>query len=170
MEACSISPEVLQFLGGLWDVGKLTLAAFFGVLTYVLGQIFMKFAEPVILLREEIGSIDGDLMMYGNESTRIASDDERMKIYRRHAAKLYELVARIPHYDPYAKIFRLPPRNDVIDASGNLTNLSNMQGQTVQLPYVLGKWQTTIYIKHLLGTCRLNDKQRESLRRQGVNV
>ena len=92
----------------LGELSKILITAFLTILTFVLGQIFMKFAEPAFKLREEIGAIAQDLEMYANEDMRIADEQERLKIFRSHASKLHGILSMILPYDFWQQLFQLP--------------------------------------------------------------
>jgi hypothetical protein len=68
------------------------------VIVYVLGQLLVKLAEPALALRSLIGRIAGDLIVYANRDKRIAPDEERLKIFRRHASDLHQFSATIVGY------------------------------------------------------------------------
>jgi hypothetical protein len=61
------TPDIEQTFRMLTACLKIAVTAFLTILTFVAGQIFMKFAEPAFKLREEIGAIAQDLEMYSNE-------------------------------------------------------------------------------------------------------
>jgi hypothetical protein len=161
-----ISTLVSAALSGLWDIVKLAAAAVLGVLTFIVGQIFMKLAEPALALRGQIGIINGGLLMYANKSERIAAPDERSKIYRKHAAKLNELAALIVPYVVFSKLLNLPRKERVLEAATQLIGLSN-----AQISDEMGSgWYLGRYIEALLGTHTLTAADRDALSRQNITV
>ena len=102
-----------------------------GVLTYIAGQLLLKLViEPVHEMRRTIGEISHTLIERANvignpgvpsgEVMNAASEE-----LRKHSAKLNAHLYLIPSYDATAWVFRLPKRQQVLDASGNLIGLSN---------------------------------------------
>jgi hypothetical protein len=155
------SPEVLA---GLWDLAKMVITAVLGVLTFVGGQIFMKLAEPVLALRGHIGTIKGDLLMYANRADAVSTPKQRMITYRKHAAKIHELVALIVGYDVFAGILRLPPKGAVLEAASQLISLSNAQiGSDPQ-------WYLGQYVLALLGLHKLSESEKDGLRRLHIPI
>jgi hypothetical protein len=87
-----------EFVSALWELAKLVITAVLGVVTFILGQIFMKLAEPAVALRGQIGIIKGDLLMYANKAENISTPEDR----------LHELSALIVGYDLFAQLLSLP--------------------------------------------------------------
>ena len=102
-----------------------------GVLTYIFGQLVMKLViEPVHEMRKTIGLISHALVERANvignpgvpaEEVMNATSEELRKL----SSQLHSHLYLIPRYDFTAKVFRLPSRKAVLDASGNLIGLSN---------------------------------------------
>jgi hypothetical protein len=55
--------------------------AFLGMITYVIGQIVVKLFDPAYDLRAHFGAIARDLYLYANRHPKIATDEERLKIF-----------------------------------------------------------------------------------------
>jgi hypothetical protein len=149
-----------EFVSALWELAKLVITAVLGVVTFILGQIFMKLAEPAVALRGQIGIIKGDLLMYANKAENISTPEDRQKIYRGHAAKLHELSALIVGYDLFARLLSLPRKGLVLEAASQLIGLSNAQ---VGERRGLGDWYQSRYIEALLGGRALNKAERKAL-------
>lgn len=102
-----------------------------GVLTYVAGQLVLKLViEPVHELRKTIGEISHLLIERANiignpgypPEDVIAATSEEL---RKQSAKLHAHLYLVPAYDAMARVFRLPARAAVLEASSNLIGLSN---------------------------------------------
>jgi hypothetical protein len=65
------SPDIEQTIRLITSGLQIVVTAFLTILTFIAGQIFMKFAEPAFKLREEIGAIAQDLEMYANENDKL---------------------------------------------------------------------------------------------------
>jgi hypothetical protein len=52
--------------------------AIFGLLGYILGQVFLKLIEPALEFRARIGAIARDLILYANRNVPIADDSTRL--------------------------------------------------------------------------------------------
>jgi hypothetical protein len=124
--------------------------AAFGLLSYLAGQIILKLIDPILELRALIGIIAGDLFFYANRSETITSDDERMKLFRKHSSSLYEKLYKVLHYDRVYRYFGLPTRSDVEAAASELIGLSNVQGPIKLILPDGGPWATTQRIRKLL--------------------
>jgi hypothetical protein len=134
----------------LSELSKILVTAFFTILTFVLGQIFMKFAEPAFKLREEIGAIAQDLEMYANEDEKIADAKERLKIFRSHASKLHGILSMILPYDFWQQLFQLPERTNVEGAFKQVFRLSNLQVESRETRTPEGPFATALRIRELL--------------------
>jgi hypothetical protein len=97
------------------------------VVIYVVGQLLVKLAEPALALRALIGKIAGDLVMYANRDERIARDEERLKIFRRHASDLFQASAAVVGFDFFSGLTILPPKGDVEKAGKLLISFANAQ-------------------------------------------
>jgi hypothetical protein len=154
-----------EFVSALWELAKLGLTAVLGVITFIMGQIFMKLAEPAVALRGQIGIIKGDLLMYANKAQNISTPEARQKIYRAHAARLHELSALIVGYDLFAGLLSLPRKELILEAASQLIGLSNVQigGRT-------GDWYHSRYIDALLGGRSLTEAERKALSNLNIAV
>jgi hypothetical protein len=161
----NVPPEVLS---GSWDLAKMVLTAVFAVLTFIAGQIFMKLAEPALLLRGYIGIINGDLLMYANKAAAISTPRKRMILYRKHAAKLHELLALIIGYEAFSLLLGLPSKEAVREAAAQLIGLSNTQVTGSGPP--LGDWYHGRYIQALLGVLTLTEADRTALTAQKIQI
>jgi hypothetical protein len=85
--------------------------AFLGMITYVIGQIVVKLFDPAYDLRAHFGAIARDLYLYANRHPKIATDEERLKIFRKLASTTL-----------FSVILSLPPRG--CRESGNFTRRS----------------------------------------------
>jgi hypothetical protein len=97
------------------------------VLIYVLGQLLVKLIEPALALRTLIGRIAGDLIMYANRDPKIASDDERYKLFRRHASDVFQGSATVLCYGFFAWLSIVPKKADLERVGRLLISLSNVQ-------------------------------------------
>jgi hypothetical protein len=103
---------------------ELLIAAFtalFGVITFIAGQITVKLFEPAYGLRGHVGAIARDLLLYANRDKRIASDEERLKIFRNLAGTTHEKLYRVVWYPFFKCYLGLPPRDAVEQAASRLT-------------------------------------------------
>jgi hypothetical protein len=132
-QAAAFVGQILNILG----------TVFLTVLTFVLGQIFMKFAEPAFEPRREIGTIAQDSEMYSSEDDRIADVEKRLEIFRSHASKLHGIVSMILGYEFWQPLFQLPQKENVLKACGELRRLSGLhledkKNRTIPGPYATG--------------------------------
>jgi hypothetical protein len=97
------------------------------ILIYVLGQILVKLIEPALQLRALIGRIAGDLLMYASRDPKIASDEERQKLFRRLASDVFQSSTTVLWYGLFARLRVLPKKADVEEAARKLISLSNLQ-------------------------------------------
>jgi len=51
------------------------------VLIYVAGQVLVRLIEPALTLRTLIGRIAGELLMHANRDPKVASDEERYRLF-----------------------------------------------------------------------------------------
>lgn len=107
------------------------LTVFAGVLTYVLGQLVLKLViEPVQDLRKTIGAVSHALIEHASifhnpgVPTAEAMNDTSREL-RKLSSQLQAHLFLIPFYGATSRIFRLPSRKNVLDASGALIGLSN---------------------------------------------
>jgi hypothetical protein len=161
--AGSNSPDIEQTIRLLTTGLQIVVTAFLTILTFIAGQIFMKFAEPAFKLREEIGAIAQDLEMYANEDERIANPEKRREIFRAHASKLHGILSMIVGYDKWQRLFRLPQRQNIEKACAELFRLSNMQVEPKGQRSVKGPYATGLRIRELLNSRPLTDGEKEYL-------
>lgn len=102
-----------------------------GVITYVLGQLVLKLViEPVHEMRKTIGMISHALIEHAavihnpGVPTEEAMDETSQEL-RKLSSQLQAHTYLVPRYDFTARIFRLPSRKSVLDASGAMIGLSN---------------------------------------------
>jgi hypothetical protein len=112
-----------------WSTALLqgVVTTFSAVVVYVLGQVLVKLIEPALALRALIGQIAGDLVMYANRAGKIASNEERLKIFRRHASDLFRNSAAIWCYWLFQFLRIVPPKQEVEEAARLLISFSNSQ-------------------------------------------
>jgi hypothetical protein len=102
-----------------------------GVITFVLGQLIIKlFIDPVHDFRRVIADIALALIEYANVYTSpgVAGSEIEKKVsedLRRLSSRLNAQMYLIPCYPITAKVFGLPSRSKVLDATSNLIGLSN---------------------------------------------
>lgn len=102
-----------------------------GVFVYVFGQVIIKlWIDPVQEFKRLIGDVAHALIEYANIHANPGTgeqDRERMvsREYRKLSSRLSAQIHLVPCYDTTAKIFRLPPRMQVIEAERHLIGLSN---------------------------------------------
>jgi hypothetical protein len=102
-----------------------------GVLTYVAGQLVLKLViEPVHELRKTIGLISHVLIERANviQNPGVPTE-EVMDITSQELRKLSSLLQShlylVPKYDLTARVFRLPSKQELLNASSALIGLSN---------------------------------------------
>jgi hypothetical protein len=102
-----------------------------GVLTYVVGQLILKLViDPVHEMRKTIGRISHALIEHAavianpGVPTREAMDEASTEL-RKLSSEIQSHLYLVPLYDWTRKVFRLPTRKKIIDASGHLIGLSN---------------------------------------------
>jgi hypothetical protein len=126
---------------------------FSAVVVYVLGQVLVKLIEPALALRALIGQIASDLVMYANRSDMIASNEERLKIFRRHGSDLYRGTAGIWCYWLFRLLQIVPSKRKVEEAAKLLLQFSSSQlAEGAQITAYL-PWQTHNNICRLLRIC-----------------
>jgi hypothetical protein len=102
-----------------------------GVLTYVLGQLVLKLViEPVHDLRKTIGLISHALIERANviQNPGVPSDEvmnATSQELRRLSSQLQSHLYLVPKYTITARVFQLPSRQSLLDASGAMIGLSN---------------------------------------------
>jgi hypothetical protein len=126
------------------------VTALFGVITFIVGQITVKLFEPAYGLRGHCGAIARDLLVYANRDKSIASDEERLKIFRNLAGTTHEKLYRVVWYPFFEKFLGLPPKDAVEEAASLLLELSNAQVDTSQGPSGPQLWETSQRIRALL--------------------
>jgi|ERR1700730_13574143 hypothetical protein len=165
MLAANSPPDIEQTFRLLTEVLKIALTALFTIFTFVAGQIFMKFSEPVFKLREEIGAIAQDLEMYLLEDDRIANAKERREIFRAHASKLHGILSMVLGYEFWQELFRLPEKKRIEAACVELFGLSNMQLEPHERRTGKGAYATGLRIRELLNSRPLTDGEKGFLAR-----
>lgn len=115
MESGVPSHETLTVSLMNWILALLqALATVLGaVLICVLGQVLVKLMEPTLALRALVGRIAGDLLMYASRDPRIAPDDERSKLFRRHASDVFQSSVAVLGYRLFAKLGIIPQKADL---------------------------------------------------------
>jgi hypothetical protein len=107
------------------------LTVFSGVITFVLGQLAIKLlVDPVHDFRKTVADIALALIEYANvyANPGVAGSEIEKKVseeLRRLSSRLNAQMYLIPCYPITAKIFGLPSRKKVVDATSNLIGLSN---------------------------------------------
>ncbi len=104
-----------------------------GALTLALGQILVRgVIEPALKLKRLIGAIAFDIDYYANKFPPVGSPppdsptaQEWRDIFRKHSCSLCEKLNLVVWYRPFRFLFRLPPRDDVAKAAGELMGHSN---------------------------------------------
>ncbi len=102
-----------------------------GVLTFVLGQIFVKLViEPVHEMKKTIGQISHSLIEHANviANPGVPSKEvmhEASRQLRRLSSQLHAHLFLVPLYVVTARIFFLPSATKVREASTALIGLSN---------------------------------------------
>jgi hypothetical protein len=126
------------------------LTAFFGVVTFIIGQITVKLFEPAYDLRAHLGAVARDLLIYANRDPKIASDQERLVVFRKLAGATHEKLYRVASYWLFRIILGLPPKSSVVQAASLLVGLSNAQFATQEEMAVFQPWQTSEKNRELL--------------------
>jgi len=102
-----------------------------GVLTYVLGQLVLKLViEPVQDMKKTIGDISHSLIEHANVISNpglpkkevIAETSSHL---RKLSSKIQSHLYLVPLYPITARIFRLPQKEKILEASKYLIGLSN---------------------------------------------
>jgi hypothetical protein len=132
------------------EVLTAAFTALFGVVTFLVGQITVELFEPAYDLRAHFGAIARDLLVYANRDKRIASDEERLKIFRNLAGATHEKLYRVAWYPFFEAILGLPPRKAAEEAASLLIDLSNAQVVLPEGPSGLQPWKTSEKIRELL--------------------
>lgn len=102
-----------------------------GVVTYVFGQLVVKLlVEPVQDLRRTIGLISHATIehagVFGNPGvSKVEVAQAASTELRRLSSQLQSHLYLVPAYDITARVFRLPPRENLLEASKALIGLSN---------------------------------------------
>jgi hypothetical protein len=111
------------------------LTIFSGVLTFVIGQVFVKLViEPVHELKKTLGQISHALIEHANviANPGVPSKeviDQASKQLRGLSSQLHAHLYLVPLYVVTARIFFLPSKQNVREASTNLIGLSNSLSQ-----------------------------------------
>ena len=102
-----------------------------GVITFVIGQIIVKlFLDPVQDMKKTIGQVSHTFVERANVianpgvPTKEVMDDTSDSL-RRLSSQLHAHLYLIPSYDTTSKVFRLPSKEMLLDASTALIGLSN---------------------------------------------
>jgi hypothetical protein len=107
------------------------LTIFAGVVTFVLGQIFLKLlVDPVHEFKRTIADISHALIEYADTYSNpgVTGEENEMMVskeFRKLSSRLNAQMYLIPSYDKTAKLFSLPSRNNVAQASRYLIGISN---------------------------------------------
>ena len=99
-----------------------------GALTLLVGQIIVRGAlEHALELKRLIGTIAHDMDFYANRFLQCKLEEQQAwrDKFRKHACSLREKLAFITWYRIFESIFRLPPKNAVLEASHQLIGYSN---------------------------------------------
>lgn len=102
-----------------------------GAITFVLGQLTLKLLiEPIHDFRRTIADIALSLIEYANiyANPGVAGSEVEKQAsaeLRRLSSRLNAQMYLIPCYRSTSKIFRLPLRDKVVEATSNLIGLSN---------------------------------------------
>jgi hypothetical protein len=111
------------------ELNVAALTAFFGVLVFVSGQIFLSlFLEPIKEHRKLRSEIIFAWTFYANVSSGIANDDEKEKTQRRLrllASKFRANAYLIPFHWFFALFRIVHSRNKMLEISTNLIGWSN---------------------------------------------
>ena len=107
-----------------------------GVLTFVIGQVFVKLViEPVHELKKTLSQISHALIEHANVIANPGVPakeiiDEASKQLRRLSSQLHAHLYLVPLYGVTARIFFLPSEQKVREASTELIGLSNSLSQS----------------------------------------
>lgn len=102
------------------------VAVVVGSVTYAFGQVLVRgMIEPGLELKRTIGQISRDLDFYANKIFNLEHREEFNRVFRMHWARLNEHLYAITGYKFFAKMFRLPPWDDVREAASYLLGHSN---------------------------------------------
>jgi hypothetical protein len=97
-----------------------------GALSFSLGQVLVRgMVEPGLELKKTIGQIGRDLDFYANKIFDENTRAEFNSTFRGHLARLNEHLYSVSYYRLFAVVFRLPPWEDVRQASSYLLGHSN---------------------------------------------
>lgn len=103
-----------------------------GSLTFSISQFILKACfDPAIDLKRQIGKIAYDLDFYGNQmyGNNAPLGDEARTAFRKHACELRAILNAIIWYEILKKLFNLPDKSDVVEASFQLIGHSNFPKQ-----------------------------------------
>lgn len=107
------------------------LTVFLGLLTFVLGQAFVKLViDPVQEMRKTIGRIAHALTYLADVTSNpgIQSSDvnrDASKEFRKLSSELESHIYLVPLYPQTAQLFHLPIKSRVLEACKNMIGLSN---------------------------------------------
>ena len=107
-------------------------------MTFVAGQLFLKFLDAALELRTLIAEIDSDLSLYVLDNT-LAEPDERYRIFRRHGARLNAAVCKVVGYSYFEDLLRLPPREDALRAARKLLDLALTDSDAHTATWILNR-------------------------------
>jgi hypothetical protein len=107
-----------------------------GVITYVLGQLLVKVViDPAQEMKKTIGQIALSLIERANVVANPGVPereviDDTSKHLRQLSSQLQSHLYLVPCYSVTARFFRLPPKENILKATGYLIGLSNSLHRT----------------------------------------
>lgn len=120
---------------------QILLTVLAGVFVFVLSQYFLKFIlEPFKELKMIISKVGFSITYFADvySNLNVVSKEDRLEMrneIRKLAALLNAEVNSIILYSLFNKVFYLPSRKDIIEATSDLIGLSNASGN-VDFTYI----------------------------------
>lgn len=132
------------------------LTIFSGTAVFVFGQLILKLLiEPINEFKKCISKIAYDLILYANvfaNPTNLSNPkmSDSCQIMRQNSSTLHASLYLVPAYDCIYKLFSLPKKSDIIEATKCLIALSNGHDNVLENQGILNRYKMQ-QIKQNLG-------------------
>lgn len=111
------------------NIAVMPITVFIGVVTFVTSQIILKLMiEPSVQMRFAIGEICNFSLRHQSKITNASLAEGASQESKRLAAQLVASMSSISCYWLARRLFRLPPRKYVIEASQSLNGILAILG------------------------------------------
>lgn len=108
------------------QLGTSIITLFGGILIFVISQAILKLIiEPVQQLKSALGQLSNTLLRHQSRITISTPNSEIAASLREHAADLTSKAAVISQYHHAARVFGLPSRADIKEATSALHRLAH---------------------------------------------